>query len=96
MPDGKPLAYYLKQDRTDDGHASKRSKRKTARPKEQLWDQLESMSKAAGTSASEYEVAEYKLLSQVGHRRRVRWLNEKVLRDMVRGAAALPCCAVPA
>lgn len=81
MPDGKPLAHYLRTERDMSG-AERRSQRQQ-RGKDELWQQLQQQQRRMGsTTATDYELAELRALAAVGHRRRRRWLNDKALRDM--------------
>eukprot|EP00877_Chromochloris_zofingiensis_P002422 jgi/Chrzof1/12180/Cz06g24060.t1 len=77
MPDGKSLAYHLKVDR--EGSSSQRHSKRRNRGKDELWAQLQQSKK---TGQTEQDIAELKSLEKVGHRRRRRWLNDKLLRDM--------------
>lgn len=78
MPDGKPLAHYLRAERDMSG--AERRSRQQQRGKDELWQQLQQQHRMG--SSTDYELAELRALAQVGHRRRRRWLNDKALRDM--------------
>lgn len=81
MPDGKPLSLHLRTERDVSIPKKRKSKHKN-RGKDELWQQLMSeKARLAGTS-SEIEVFELRALEHVGARRRRRWMNEKLLRDM--------------
>uniref|UniRef100_A0A383VNR7 R3H domain-containing protein n=1 Tax=Tetradesmus obliquus TaxID=3088 RepID=A0A383VNR7_TETOB len=72
MPDGS--RYTLRESVT----TRKRSSG-LRRAKDDVWLQLQRNKVSAG---SEQELQEIRAIEQAGHRRRRRWLNEKVLRDM--------------
>lgn len=76
MPDGTRLTTYLNASVPSKRHAKSG---KGLPGKHSMWATLQS-SKRGGMSDA--ELAELRTLEQVGHRRRRRWLNERVLRDM--------------
>jgi hypothetical protein len=61
MPDGKPLSYYLRLDREKE---ERRSQRRQARGKDEIWAQLQQHKKSGGMS--DLELAELRALESVG------------------------------
>lgn len=78
MPDGGKLRDYLRADR-EQSHDVNNKKRKQGRAKDDLWQQLQRNKVLAG---NELDLQEIRAIERAGHRRRQRWLNDKILRDM--------------
>ncbi|GMH37447.1 hypothetical protein BSKO_05320 [Bryopsis sp. KO-2023] len=84
MPDGQPLTRYLT---LDDERVKKRKgskKAKNPRAKDLVWNQLVAhrAKLRADGSVDSAAYAELQTVQTVGHRRRRRWMNDRLLRDM--------------
>lgn len=92
MPDGRPLGLFLTDNNLIQENNSKKGKKRPGLPKaaRQGWssNSVGTFARDATTSQptdgyrSDIEQAEAQALARVGQRRRRRWLNDKLLRDM--------------
>eukprot|EP00775_Hariotina_reticulata_P013313 gene13313-13442_t len=79
MPDGKHLSHYLRTEEPHEADARTRLRKKNTRSKDDMWLQLQRNKKIASNGD---ELQEIGAIEKAGQRRRRRWLNDKVLRDM--------------
>eukprot|EP00210_Caulerpa_lentillifera_P004068 g3881.t1 len=86
MPNGQSLTKYLTFE-TESGknHGARRRKtRKGKRGKDEIWEHFKHHQSSVNDESSGYwsEKDEFKIVEKMGSRRRRRWLNDKMLRDM--------------